>query len=349
MTNPFNKLKVHRDEDEEVDKTQPKGNAPVLFPKDAQKPKKKVRPTEKKEDKPQENVVHEDDKDFVVVGNTKKGGKQQYGREEDFIQSVESKPGVKEQTRPKKEKYFEHDFKNNERLYDRHVSGTGRGKEVKKRGGGGKYTWEGRKVVNDYDNTDYVFNKVLKPKDTKEEVYVEESPQIETKKDEVKKEEEVGTAGDEQKAIETKEGEEVKDRKKKGKKDDISKEEEEKNKLVIPENALTLKEYKEKNTTKITTDTSKTSGKVEIDLEPVEKLEDKDVIGVGKTTDKGAKKQNKKLKVQDAKEVELNKLIGSNLKIEDTADRQYRKDYYGGNKKTTQNTKFKESDFPPLK
>ena len=49
------------------------------------------------------------------------------------------------------------------RLYDRHISRTGRGKEISKGGSGGKYTWKGhgnliREAYSDeiqIDNYDY--------------------------------------------------------------------------------------------------------------------------------------------------------------------------------------------------
>mgnify|MGYP000732886096 FL=1 len=77
MSNPFNKLKVHRD-DEDVEqpvqqKTTPSTANTALFPgKEEKKPKKKVRPEEKKEENVKETKEEVNDEGFEVVGKQKK-------------------------------------------------------------------------------------------------------------------------------------------------------------------------------------------------------------------------------------------------------------------------------------
>jgi hypothetical protein len=319
MNNPFNKLKVHRDDDDVeqqvVQKTTPSTNNQVLFPsKEEKKPKKKVRPDDKQED--QVKVVKEEvnDEGFEVVGKQKKQRNQ-----EDTEQYAE-KPGKRDPPKHYHQKRSENTVKQGtgQRVFDRHVSGTGRGKEIKKEGRGGKFTWDGKgREIVERDDTDYIFTKVLNS-NTKAEPVVFEEKQTET----VVKAEEV--KAEEVKEVPVEESE--KDKKRKLKKGEVNPEEDEKNKLVIPENAMTLKDYKEKSA-KITTNATKTAP-IKVDLEVLTKDEDEHVISIAST--KGVKKEKKKDKGVNKQEVDLNKLIGSTIGYEDSSDRQkkpYQKNY----------------------
>ena len=99
--------------------------------------------------------------------------------------------------------------------------------------------------------------------------------------------------------------EEVKDDKKGKKKGPVvDPVEDEKNKLHIPENAISLAEWKEQN--KRTAPVHK-QVKVEVDLEPIKKA-DAEFLGVAgkKQTEK-----KKKTKEVDQKEIEINKLLAN--------------------------------------
>lgn len=348
--NPFNKLKVERDEEDFVEVNNGKigGSSQPLFGKD-QKPKKKIRP-EKKEDEQREEV--NDNDGFAMVG---KGNKKPNNRGGDDDKNFEQKPGKKDAPRKFHQNRNNQQFREGAktRQFDRHVSGTGRGKEIAKGGRGGKGTWEGKgREMVDYD-TDYYFNRVLNKQNDAEEVVVEEP----VKEAEPEKKEEVVAQENAEENQENKEEGEKKERKK-GKKD-LPEEEDEKNKLIIPENAMTLEDYKNK-VKKITTDTSKVAGtKVQVDLEAIERNEENDVIAV--TVDK-QKKDKKKVKTLDAKEVELNKLVGANLKIEDNSQNRERdynnrgnynnKNNYNNNNKNNykkNNKKVDLGDLPELK
>lgn len=325
MSNPFNKLKVQRDEEDVEVKAEVKVKGGPLFP-DADKTKKKVKPEKKEEKVEQSHNDHNDTEGFEVVGKAKKPFISR--ADEDTTEKVlDQKPGKKEPSShfPKQnrgDKVFRSNGK--QRVFDRHESGTGYDKKVKKDGFGGKHTWEGSKKY-DYDDTDYYFNKALNPKAPKE---VKEEPLKEEVEEIVQEKEvtptEVKVEGESEVKTEVKEGEgektEKKWRGKKGKKDETE-EVDEKNKLVIPENAISLSDYKKnvKTATEV-----KTTTKIEVDLEPVEKKDESEIQVEGKKTGK----KTKKVKELDAKEIELNKLIGASLKIEES-----NKGYRGGYKK----------------
>lgn len=321
MANPFAKLSIQRDEDEiEVQQAQ-KAKTPgqPLFGQNDQKAKKKVRP-EKKDDK----VAHHDDihdnEGFEVVGKpTKKVYNRNTNNTEEVNKTFGDKPGRKDHNKMHHQKRDEQVFRVNsdKRRFDKQ-SGTGRGKEIKKGGRGGHYTWEGRgREIVEADETEYHFNKILNNKQEKEKVeeIVEVTPEI---KVEEKKEESTEVKAEEN--VDAKDG----DRKfkKKGKKDESNPEEDEKNKLVIPENALTLDEYKKK-TQKITTEVSKNTA-VKVDLEQITKIDDETICIQGKAKKEG-KKKAKNVNDQEAK---LNKLVGASLVIEDNSQKAYKKREY---------------------
>ena len=309
MSNPFNKLKVQRDEEEE--------DFTVVQNKAAQK--KVVDDSKKPKQRPKEEKVEDDNEGFEVVGKVSKKQPRYQGEQTE----EEKKPKAREEIKH----HHKHDgvvrVHGNQRPFDRH-SGTGRGKEVSKQGAGGKGTWgnqekSAKREIQDFDNTDHYFNKVLNPK--KEEAFVEQPAVEDPKAEEVKVEEE------------------IKDDKK-GKKRVVVTDpvEDEKNKLHIPENAISLAEWKEQN--KRTAPVHKTV-KVEVDLEPIKKGAD-EFIGVAGKKQKDDKK--KKTKEVDQKEVEINKLL--KVKIDDGTQ----KKAYNQNKGYGQKGfKFTDNEFPELK
>lgn len=343
MSNPFNKLRVHRDEDETEVKTQVKGTTESNLFKEAQKPKRK--PKEVTEEKKETVVVetHHDTEGFSVVGKGKKVTKND---ENPTDKVFEEKPGKYQGEKPHKHNRSEQNFRvgTKQRVFDRHVSGTGYDKHVKKEGFGGKHTWEGNR--REYDDTDYYFEKALNPKAVKE-VIVEETHPVEVVK-ETKTEVKVEEVKPEATTEEKKEGEgddKDKKKKKKGKKDEVNDEEDEKNKLVIPENAKTMAELKVNVTSKV----SKLADKpIEVDLELTDKKENEEVF-IEKKAKTG--KGKKKAKELDTNEVELNKLVGQSLKIDDGV-KGFNKNYNNNNGKygkNNNNFRFKAEDFPELK
>lgn len=296
MSNPFNKLRVERDEDDFVTVHGNKNDS-TLFPKDA-KPKKKVRQEDVKAEPKEETVNHNDNEGFVTVGKVKKYNN---NKNYDNVEVVEQKPGKSDNHNKRyheKREDVQLRHGTHQRLFDKH-SGTGYDKTIKKHGRGGKYTWEGQgREVVDY-STDYYFNKALNPQKFEKVVEVsKEEVKVEEKVEEVVPEEVTNT-------------EEVsKDRKKKG--PVTNPEEDEKNKLVIPENAISLSEWK--NNKKVTTNVSKTS-EIQSKFEVLVKNEDTTIqVGDGKK-EKKAKKEKK----VNQQELDLNQLIGSKLKIEDNS------------------------------
>ena len=225
MSNPFNKLKVERDDEEFVTVQSNKND--TLFPKDG-KPKKKVRQEDSKTETKEETVNHNDNEGFVTVGKVKKYNNNNYKNSD--VEVVESKPGKGDNHN----KRF-HDRREDvhlrqgthQRLFDKH-SGTGYDKTIKKQGRGGKYTWEGQgREVVDY-STDYYFNKALNPQKYEKVVEVtKEEVKVEPKVEEVVQEDTTNTE------------QVVYDKKKKGG-PTTTPEEDEKNKLVIPENAIRI-------------------------------------------------------------------------------------------------------------
>lgn len=299
--NPFNKLKVHRDEDDFETVENPKDTKDVLF---KETKVKKVRP-EKKEDK----EVQQSEEGFTQVGKVTKNSKVVLEEEE----LAEKKPGKKDPQPKYHDKRTEQNFRagSDKRQFDR-ISGTGRGKEVKKEGRGGKGTWEGnRRLYDNYDNADYYFDKAIrKQNEPVEEVVVEDiKVKVEEKKEEVKVEVE-----------ETEKKEEVVEEGAKKKKKDKKTEEtpvDEKDKLEIPKDALTLQQYKEKNAN-ITSNATKTVA-VKVDLEEIDKREDT-VLQAVTTKKVGGKKQKTKNNKEDSKAAELMKNL--NLQVEDNTPKQ---------------------------
>lgn len=325
MSNPFNKLKVQRDDEEDfvpVQSHKPAQKQTVVADDKAKKPKQRPK---------QEKDTNEDNEGFEFVGKQQKKPRTEEANPE----------AVTDKKFGKDHKKNDHPYKrgegkvrvgSNQRAFDRH-SGTGRGKEVKKEGAGGKYTWgnqdkNAQRDIVDYDDTDYYFNKALNPK--KEEVIVEAKEEV---KAEIK-EEVVPSTETEVKEEEGKDGK--KDRKKK--KGVETAEVDEKDKLIIPENAITLEELKQK---KAAAAKEEKVEKVEIkvDLEPIE---NKKVEVTAESKKKGKKAKNDQV---NPKEVDINKLV--KIATEDDT-RGGRKNFNNNNKKNNNKFKFNDKDFPQL-
>lgn len=322
--NPFNKLKVQREEEEFVTvtlKKQEKQEKPLAQPK--------KRPVEE----------HDEDKDgFETVGKVEKKRFVNKNTEEEVGQT---KPGVNvDNQRHHKKHVGEVRVGSNQRAFDRH-SGTGRGKEIKKEGAGGKGTWgnqerAAKKEVYDYDDSsDYYFNRVLHQKKEDQAEEVKELKVVEEKVEE------------KQEKPEEKEEEQVEYKDKKGKKKLADPVEDEKNKLIIPENAISLAEWKEKNQRQAPV---QKEVKIEVKLEQISKPKD-ETIQVGGKKFGGEKKKvkGKEVDAKELKELELNKLV--NLKIEDSSYQKkgYGNQGYGKGKGKGNGFKFDDNEFPTLK
>jgi len=330
MSNPFGRLKIERDEDEIMEQKKQQKDAQELFTKESGKPKRKVKPSDVQEKK--DVVVEDTTTGFEKVGKAKKN----VSHEES--EQTGNAPVQKERGKKFHQNRGDQTFRvnNKTRQFDRHESGTGRGKEIKKEGRGGKGTWEGHGVkreIQDYDNTDYHFNKALNPRKEKETKYVaEEVVVVEEKKEEV-----VVVVAEEVVEQEAK-PEKVKP---KTKQDLADEAEAEKNKLEVPEDALTLTEWKAKmNKTGLTADVKKNVA-VKVDLDEFEARAD-ETIGIANPK---AKKNRgaKNLKVAQ-KDVDLNKMI--NLNIDDGVTRTYNNNKNQNNKG---GKKFNANDLPELK
>ena len=139
--NPFGQLNVHRDDDDEIvapSKQASNSNPTSLFPnissQKEEKPKKKVRPEEKKQiDQPKDEEPIDG---FEVVKKNKPVNKQRTNQSQEVgVEEKQKDPNRKNKTYSEKYKPVP-----GKRQFDRH-SGTGRGKEIAKQGAGGKGTW----------------------------------------------------------------------------------------------------------------------------------------------------------------------------------------------------------------
>lgn len=323
MSNPFTKLKVQRDEDEDyVPVVSNKPQQPLFgnVQKDDKLKKPKQRPQEKKETKEEDN-----NEGFEYVGKPqKKTAKTEvYG---DNTASFDKKPGQKEY-KAYPHKRVEGKVRDNgeKREFERH-SGTGRGKEEKKHGAG-KGNWGNqvdttKRGIVDYDDTEYYFRKALNP--VKEEVVTEQAATTEVAQEVVKEEIKPEDA--------EKTDKEYKERKGKGGKPGLTEEEKEKIRLHIPENAITLAELKQQKQPK--KEEPKSEVKVVVDLEPIENKKFTQEVG-------GKKKPQQK---KDKKPTANNDVQLLNLKIEDNA-----KTYDDRRKNEKKsNFKFNAKDFPEL-
>lgn len=363
MNNPFNKLKVQRDdEDNEAINTNVKvtttttKNQPLFNTNNKPEEKKKVKQRPPKEEK----TNPEDNEGFEYVGKLPKKTNKNNVQNSELINN-ETKPGAKDtlvndKPHHKRGDKYDNTFKprtNNKREFERH-SGTGRGKEVKKQGAGGRGTWgnanvSAKREIVDYDDTDYYFNKALNPKSNDKENLGETNK--ETTEEKPKTEVETSKTTDKvegENKDETKEGEENatdKDGKRRKNKKGDKKEEEvdEKDKLIIPENALTLSELRKKQQeTKGTNSNENKDIKVDVSFEPIAPKKDN-----SSNVNFGKKGKVKNAQV-NAKELEVNKYLG-NLTVEDNSRPNYNKDRNYDKKKKDTGLKFNEKEFPTLK
>jgi len=139
MKNPFGLLSVKHD-DEEEENFQPSFDK-IIDPithgplAEQQRMKRKVRPEEKRtleEEKDQPKKVVEEEEGFTEIRKSKRPTTVDAALYEENV--------LKENKREKNFKVRYPPLRGGKRTFDRH-SGTGRGKEISKRGAGGKTTW----------------------------------------------------------------------------------------------------------------------------------------------------------------------------------------------------------------
>jgi hypothetical protein len=339
MSNPFTKLKISRDREDEEElnaQTQKKETGQELFKVEEQqtKKKKKVRPEEKKKMEEQEQVK-DDEEGFSVVQKIKKPT-----RGNDDYEVVEQKQNTYQKFNNDKHKGGNQprEVRPNQRQFDKH-SGTGRGKEVSKGGAGGKYTWgneekQAKREVYDYDQggVDHFFDSALNPKPKREKREYEETRQEEVPVQEVKVEVVVPETIQNTEAVED-------NLDKKGRKKKVNPEEEkEEDKLIIPENAISLEEYR-KNKPVVVRAVEKTTVRVESNLKEMENKKDNAI-------------ESKKKPAKKKKET-LEKELNIPLKVEESTN-DWKSGYSNqqtnkkGGKKGN-DFKFKQDDFPELK
>ena len=336
LSNPFEKLNIKRDIEEEDDDQgefqKVKGKEKNL-PVGIEKKKRKTRP--------KENVEANDEEGFEEVGNKAKKKRPVNDEEDEGFEGGEHKKrkGINYGTAEKTE-YRTKDKPKRGRQFDRQ-SGTGRGKEIAKGGAGGKGTWgeNPKAIAREYEdnNDDYYFENALNPEKAKER---KERPPRRARKEDKKE----GEEGEENKGEDKGEKKEEEDNKKRKERPKYELKEEEK--LNRPKDAKTLEEYlKEKE--KPVEEEKKEVKRIN-DGKPLEKKQEKndDILG---TTGEGRKKgKKKKYKEINKEESDLNNLIGSNLQIGGgetmgRRPRRVKKDRRGEEKFV-----FKKEDFPEL-
>ena len=339
LSNPFGKMKVERDsEDENEDFQKVKSNKPSqqLFVAPEQK-KKKKRP----ENTENQGTKIEDEEGFEEVSKHKPQSKKQKSEEGDDFNSLKQnhyaqKEGPKYYP-PKNKKPGKREFERK--------SGTGRGKEISKGGAGGKGTWGdnpkeiSRKYEKNYD--EYYIDRALNPRkekdDEKEEK--EEKEDKEIKENEEKVEKDVNK-GEEDK----KENEDVKDNKqefkkdKKGKEKKFEKEVKKEDLLNVPDNAISLDEYlKQQNVEKKEEEDIKVERPKDTENLTVLQVEKSNEIGVTEVKKKKGKKHKEK---KENKEEFSN--VFDNLKIGEVG----RGNEYHHTQEKKGKFKFDPKDFP---
>lgn len=227
------------------------------------------------------------------------------------------------------------------REYERH-SGTGRGKEVAKGGAGGRGTWgdNPKNIVRNYErnNDDYIINSALNP-----EAQKERKERYEKKEKYVKenKEENVEETPKEENKDEKKEGAFDK-KQKKGERTFEPKEIPEKEKLKIPEGAISVEDFLKQKATK-TSEVKQVEKPKETESLQVKAKDENNSIGLSVEVTKKEKK----------KEEELNQQVFENLKVEDNSNnnrRRYddKKHYNKGGHQKKDNFHFNPDEFPEL-
>ena len=328
--NPFEKLHVKRDKDDEEDNFQEVKAKDKNVPLGIGQKKKKVRPKEKALE------GEEGEEGFQEV---KKGSKKNKGQdnqeEEDTGNAHKKRRGINYNTNEERE-YRENKKPARGRKLDRQ-SGTGRGREIAKGGAGGKYTWNDnpKNIAKDYENyndDDYFFEEALNPENKEKK-----QPRRYKKENENEEDENQNEKG------ETQEGEGRKREKREEKKPYELKSEE---KLDKPKDAIFLEDFLKK-TEKPKEEEQKEVKRIQ-DGKPLTKVEKKneDILG---TTGPGKKKgKKKKEKDVNQQEIDLNAEIGAHLQIGESYERGPRRGGYGrdGNEK---GFVYDPNDFPELK
>ena len=310
MNNPFEKLKVIRDKDDEEDEFQEVKGKEKSLPVGIEQKKRKVRPKENQQEegfkefrKNKKNIQSNNEEEGAKGGEHKKRQGINYGE-------------YKERQKPRRGRQYERQ------------SGTGRGKEIAKGGAGGKGTWGdnpkniAEKEQEEENNDDYYFQSALNPEKEKER-----------KERRHKKEGEEGG-----------EGEDSKQKKEKPEKPKFELKEEEK--LKRPENAQTLEEYL-KAKEKPVEEEKKEVKRIQ-DGKPLEKREEKkeEILGTtGAGRKKGKKKKEREL---NQEEIDLNNQIGANLKISGEEMMGKRPRRPKKKKEEDEKFEFKEEDFPEM-
>ena len=313
--NPFEKLNVKRDVDDDDDQGEfqkVKGkekNVPVGL----EQKKKKARPVEKVEDDGEEG--------FTEVSKKVKKHRPENEEEEEESKEHKKRRGINYNTAEEKE-YRTKDKPKRGRQFDRQ-SGTGRGKEIAKGGAGGKGTWgeNPKKIARDFenDNDDFYFDQALHPEKKKDR------PPRKPKKEDKKEEEQPKRRKFEPKPLTEEE------------------------KLNRPENAQSLEDYL-KSQKKPKEEEEKKEVKRIQDGDPLKRREEQKVEIVG-TTGTGKKKgKKKKEKEINKEELDLNAKIGANLEISGANDRERRPRKKDWKKEKDKGNKFvfNEEDFPEL-
>ena len=301
-SNPFDKLNINREEQEEDDQEfhQVKGKEKNV-PYGIEQKKKKVRPKEL------EKVKDEGEEGFEEVQSKTKKRSQENIEEGEETKVHKKRRGVNYNTQEEREHRLQ-DKPRRGRQFDRQ-SGTGRGKEVAKGGAGGKGTWgdNPRNIAKNYENynDDYYFESALNPQKRKDRP--PRRPRKENKEDEKEKE------GEEKEGEgETQNEEQKEDKKEKKEKERRKIEIKEEDRLHRPENEMSLDDYlKSKELPK---EEEKEVERIK-DGKPLTKTEKKKEETLG-TTGLGKKKEKKKKeKKVNQEEVDLNFQIGENLEV----------------------------------
>ena len=167
-SNPFEKLNVKRDDDDEQEEFQQVKSKEKHVPYGLENKKNKVRPKEKQANK-------EGEEDFQEVKKVvkKRPPKQEEGEED---KEHKKRKGINFNTNEKREyRESKNPKPQRGRKFDKQ-SGTGRGKEVSKGGAGGKGTWgdNPKNIARDEDNYDDIYfqqalNQVPEEKKPKKE------------------------------------------------------------------------------------------------------------------------------------------------------------------------------------
>lgn len=358
--NPFGQLTVRRDEEDEehLQQNQVKASTatPLFSTTDQANKKKKVRPDEKKVSEETSNINsnYNDDTGFEVVGQKKKGqNRQRTNQDED--QNINVKPRFHEKNQgsylPRNEKVAP-----GKRQFERQ-SGTGRGKEIKKGGAGGHHTWgnNAKVLAKEYEKREgdegyydqrenRLFENALNPKQKRtndQETVNEEqtnnlNEQVKVENKDTKEETKENT--NEQAREETYE------RKRKNKEEVVEVNEAEL--LKRPENPLSLADYKQQLLVKNQGLVSNQNKEVKRNDDPNLKLnEKKEEAELGVSEAKKVQKKQTKERKENKQEVDLNRLIGGNLKVEDRTDNRTN---YNNNNRGGKKFQFNADDFPEL-